>query len=645
MRNRFYIAGYVVILVLAAFALRHMWQQHLDTRLLVAEDGMEDAAARLDGLIEESSSHVTMLRISAENTLHDLANRHQSAAGLYRHLHVSADNQGYCSKEEAPDGHGPPLTSVSGLGELPVVGSALGQEIEMALLLAPQFAATAENIPNMAWAYYTSAQRFIAMYPTTSCQDFRFSDELHAHEFFSLGRPEVNPARKQFWTSAYVDEAGKGLMATIGAPVYDQEGKFRGTVAVDLTLAALSTYLVGQELGEGKLLIVNAQEQVLAHPSLLVGNIAFAPRLTEVLPGYGAALRYLVFAERAGFSAENGQLFAARALKGAPWRLVYVTSESALHWHAWMDTRIEVAGLLLLIMVIVAFETARRKGWQLKTHVAELAAANKLAQKARKEADDANRAKSLMMANVSHDLRTPLNAIIGFSDLMQHELFGPLGERYVAYARDIKGSGEMLLKIINNLLDLAKVESGQHKLQEEVVDVAALVEDCRHMIAEQAAAAGITLAVEAAHHLPAVKLDPRAIQRVLLNLLSNGIKFTKPGGTVTLNVWCDPKRQVTITVADTGAGIAKKDLDHLFRPFSRGDSALVANHEGTGLGLSIVKSLVELHNGKASMDSAVGVGTVVTVQLPAWRNQRPGALTAATAQPEQPGTELPRDAA
>ena len=639
MRNRLYIAGYCVILVLAALGLRHMWQQHLNTRLLVAEDGMEDAADRIESLVEQSASHVAMLRLTAESLLHDLAHGHQNAAGIDDHLY--AEGAGYCSAM----GHAPLISSVSGLGALPAAGSPLRQEVEMSLLLAPQFAATAENIPNMAWAYYTSANRFIAMYPNVSCRDFFFSDELYAHEFFNLGRPPLNPLRKQFWTTGYIDEAGKGLMATVGAPVYDGENKFRGTVAIDLTLQTLSRYMIGQNIGDGRMLIVNPQGQVLADRSLLVGNIAFGPRLSEVLPRYEFNVNTLVFGSHKGFTASHGELFATRPIAGTPWRLVYITDQLALHTQAWLDSGVEVGGLLLLILVIVAFETARRRSHQLKQHVAELAQANIVAVKARREADDANRAKSVMMANVSHDLRTPLNAIIGFSDLMQHQLFGPVSARYLAYVEDIKSSGELLLRIINNLLDLAKIESGQHQLQEEAVDLRALVETCRAMMAEQAREAGITLEARIAANLPPVKADPRALQRVVLNLLSNAVKFTRRGGQVTVTVWLDPKFCANIAIADTGAGISKRNLEHLFRPFSRGDSALTANSEGTGLGLSIVKSLVDLHGGKVSMESALGVGTNVTVQLPAWRNERRDLPSAAPQPANAPGTEGPCDAA
>jgi signal transduction histidine kinase len=628
MRDRLYLAGYALIAFIAALGLHHMWQRHLELIQLVAEDGIEDTATRLNSLIEQSASHVNMLRVSAENTLHDLANGHLGSPGAFHHLETVAGYGGYCTQDSMPQDHGQFAPAISGLGPVPPQGSALGQEVSMAMLLGPQFLATADNIPNMAWAYYTSAERFIAMYPFATCEDFRFSDDLLGHEFFTLGRPEVNPGRNVFWTGAYVDEAGKGLMATIGAPVYGSDGAFRGTVAIDLTLQTLSQYLSASEFKDGTLLIVNDREQVLAHPLLEGARSSEAPRLGDLLPGYDATLRYLIAGVGEGFRSHDGKLYATHALKSAPWRLVYVTDESALHWRAWKDSGIEIAGFLLLVMLLAAFEAARRSGRQLKRHVAELGRANELSRQAMRRADEANRAKSLMLANVSHDLRTPLNAIIGFSDLMQRELLGPLGHtRYIGYAQDIKNSGELLLKIVNNLLDLSKVESGQQKLQEEVVEIGALFDDCRHMLEEQVTQAGLKLQVSLARDLPAAKADPRAIQRIVLNLMSNAIKFTRPGGTVTVSAWTDPDDHIALRVSDSGIGIAQEDLAHLFLPFSRGASALKANGDGTGLGLSIVKSLAELHGGTVEMKSTPGSGTTVTVHLPASRTLRRAAGT------------------
>jgi signal transduction histidine kinase len=640
MRDRFYFLGYAVILLAAAWALHQTWQRHLEMLQLVAEDGIEDTATKLNSLIEESASHVNMLRISAENTLDDLAHEHQSAPGIYHHVEEVAQYGGYCMDDSAVGSERPYTPGLSGSGPLPQRDSSLGEEVAMALLLGPQLSATADNIPNMAWAYYTSARRFIAMYPFVSCQDFRFSDDLHDHEFFSLGRPEVNPGRSLFWTSAYVDEAGKGLMATIGAPVYGPDQRFRGTVAIDLTLQTLSGYLRSPELEGGTALIVNDREQILAHPSLLGADLPKAPRLADIVPGYDSALRHEIFGGAKGFHAHGGQLVTSQALSAAPWRLVYLTDKGVLYRRAWMDSGIEIAGFVLLVLVIAAFEAARRSGRQLKAHVAELARATQHAQNAQREADAANRAKSQMLANVSHDLRTPLNAIIGFSDVMQRELLGPLGSpRYVGYSQDIKNSGEMLLKIVENLLDLSKVESGQHKLQEEVVDLGVLIEECRHLVEEEVARARIALQASLPRDLPAVRVDPQAIQRVVLNLMSNAIKFTRPGGTVTLSAWSEPEGRISIRVSDTGVGIAEEDQAHLFQPFSRGASAMKANGEGTGLGLSIVKSLIELHGGTVDMKSAPGIGTTVTVHLPPSRNQRTSAQSPA-ADPAQP-----RDAA
>ncbi len=621
MRDRLYIAGYVLVLLVAGLGLRHMWQRHMDMILLETEDGISDSVNQLNGLLAETSSHVNMLRISAETALNDLATKHQVARGYYHHLKMSRDAGGYCTADDMSASVHSAMPAISGLGPVPPMDSAAGQEITMALLLGPQFFATQQNIPSMAWAYYTSAARFIAIFPFATCKEFHFTDESHDHEFFSLGRPAVNPTRAQFWTSAYVDEAGKGLMATIGAPVYDLDGVFRGTIDIDLTLKTLSQYIDPHATANGRLFIVNQQEQVLAHSSPAGADLRAAPQLVDLVPGYDASLRHLIFGSAHGFTQHGAQLFATRALQGAPWRLVYVTDQGALHWKAWRQSGFEIAGLLLLAGLIAAFELARRNSRRLKANNTDLALTHDQAQKARQEADSANRAKSLLMANVSHDLRTPLNAIIGFSDLMERQMFGALGsERYVRYAHDIKSSGELLLKIIDNLLDLSKAETGEYKLQEEVAEIPVLLEHCRHLVADLAEKAGIALVLKLAPDLPAVIMDQRAIQRVILNLLSNAIKFTRPGGRLMLSAFTDPEDRLTITVADSGAGIAKRDLDQLFRPFSRGASALKANSEGTGLGLSIVKSLIILHGGTVAMESKLGVGTIVTVKFPASRN-------------------------
>jgi two-component system cell cycle sensor histidine kinase PleC len=226
----------------------------------------------------------------------------------------------------------------------------------------------------------------------------------------------------------------------------------------------------------------------------------------------------------------------------------------------------------------------------------------------------------MLLANVSHELRTPLNAINGFSDLMRHELHGPLGDpRYAEYAADINRSGEMLLLLINDLLDVTKLEAGRHELVESSCSLAVLATDALGMVKIQAEKGGVAIQPHIDAAMPQVSADERALRQITLNLLSNAVKFTPSGGSVKIFCALDAKGQPTLIVEDTGRGIPQEEMKGLFRPFARAAEAKRTSTPGTGLGLAIAKSLVELHQGTIAMESKVGVGTTVTVTLPAER--------------------------
>ena len=236
--------------------------------------------------------------------------------------------------------------------------------------------------------------------------------------------------------------------------------------------------------------------------------------------------------------------------------------------------------------------------------------------RAKEEAELASRSKSEFLANMSHELRTPLNAIIGFADILKGEVFGRLGDqRYVDYAGDIRDSGLHLLKLINDVLDVSKIEFGKIALAEETVDVAAVAQSCVRLMRDRADAAGLTITQSLPPDLPLVQADELRLKQILLNLLSNAVKFTPPGGSVTLSAASDA-RGLRIVVADTGIGIEPGDLATALRPFGQIDSRLARKYQGTGLGLPLTKSMVELHGGRLEIDSAPGVGTKATVWLP-----------------------------
>jgi signal transduction histidine kinase len=236
--------------------------------------------------------------------------------------------------------------------------------------------------------------------------------------------------------------------------------------------------------------------------------------------------------------------------------------------------------------------------------------------RAKEEAELASRSKTEFLANMSHELRTPLNAIIGFSDILMGQIFGPLGDqRYDDYARDIRDSGLHLLNLINDVLDVAKVEFGKLELTEEAVDIAAVVESCMRLMRERAETAGIKLVRTLPEGLPYLQGDGRRLKQILLNLLSNAVKFTPTGGRVAIRAEYG-KDGFRLIVEDTGIGIAAEDLEKALRPFGQIDSRLARKYQGTGLGLPLARSMAELHGGRLELDSAPNRGTTATLWLP-----------------------------
>jgi two-component system, cell cycle sensor histidine kinase DivJ len=234
----------------------------------------------------------------------------------------------------------------------------------------------------------------------------------------------------------------------------------------------------------------------------------------------------------------------------------------------------------------------------------------------RDEAESASRAKTQFLANMSHELRTPLNAVIGFSEILNRELFGALGEaRYRDYARLIHESGEHLLNVVNDILDMSKIEAGKFKIVKEPFDVASLVKSCCDIMRHTAEQRSLSLIVDVAPGIPELPADKRACKQMLLNVISNAIKFTDPGGWVRVSARV-VEGSVELVVADNGIGIAELDLPKLGNPFVQANNSYDRSYDGAGLGLSVVKGLARLHDGKLELASTLGQGTTATILLP-----------------------------
>jgi two-component system cell cycle sensor histidine kinase PleC len=252
--------------------------------------------------------------------------------------------------------------------------------------------------------------------------------------------------------------------------------------------------------------------------------------------------------------------------------------------------------------------------------IAELETATANSDEARRKAEEANLAKSRFLATMSHELRTPLNAILGFSEVMKNEVFGGhANAAYKEYSADIHGSGQHLLNLINEILDLSRIEAGKYELNEEALSLAAIVDDCSHMLNLRAKAKGQTIREAIEPDLPKIWADERAIRQVVLNVLSNAIKFTPQGGEISIKVGWTANGGQYVSVIDTGPGIPEDEIPIVLQTFGRGSLAIKTAEQGSGLGLPIVKGLIDLHGGGFHLKSKPRAGTEVTVTLPAER--------------------------
>ncbi len=280
---------------------------------------------------------------------------------------------------------------------------------------------------------------------------------------------------------------------------------------------------------------------------------------------------------------------------------------------------VSLVGIILVLLARRAIITVK-----LETEIKERRHAEIELLEAKEDAENASKAKSEFLAEMSHDLRTPLNAILGFSDMMRQKIFGPLGDKhYEDYADDIHSSGSLLLSLIDDVLDLSKIEAGKYELLDEAINIEALVNNCIRQFSSLVGTSKLKFTIDIAPNLPHMIGDERVIIQILNNLLSNAAKFTPDGGTISAEVTLDQDYQIIIKIKDPGIGMSDEDIRKAMKPFEQADNDHSRRHEGTGLGLHISATFMKLFGGSLQIESMVGMGTIVSLCFPPERTIPP----------------------
>ena len=280
------------------------------------------------------------------------------------------------------------------------------------------------------------------------------------------------------------------------------------------------------------------------------------------------------------------------------------------------ETFFGVLAAPIIIALVLVFVLSALVVWRINAAVVEL-------ENARRAANIANRAKSHFLGNMSHEFRTPLNAIIGFSEVMSEGTFGPIGHaKYLEYSKDINVAGTHLLEFVNDILDLAVLDVGQMPLIEEEIDVTDVASFCEMMVRKRATDSSIEIRIEVGDGVPRFTVDLHKLRQVILNLLSNALKFTGSGGLISLNIYTSPDGGVVFAITDTGIGMTEQDTVVAMEPFGQASREKSHTREGAGLGLPLSKALIERHGGTLEIDSMFGKGTTVRVTLPGSRTIR-----------------------
>ncbi len=512
---------------------------------------------------------------------------------------VKADQNGVFSLDQLP-----PSISKDEIGNLTGFGGLKGRddyfrkEMEVALSLRSAFTRIIQNLPNAAWVYYVSLSRFEHVYPWVPSTQAAYKDEDHTQQYFLRGLPENNPKREPYHTDIYDDDFGKGLMITMGRPVYDGD-RFTGIVALDFTLSTLDSILARFPRQFGEAYLVDANKTVIAYSQRADS------KQQVTLPASVMIDRAMAEATTAPHVYENdGQIISSEMIQALPLTLISTAPKSEMWAQVLSRSAIEIIAFLVVLTLLAFLEWRRRVAGELV--------------EAKNQAEEATRAKSSFLAMMSHEIRTPMNGVMSMAEMLDQT---DLSEDQRSMSSVIRSSASALLTIINDILDFSKIEAGKLDIEKTPFSLIEVVESAGELMSQRADDKGLELATLTDPACPTMLTgDPARVRQVLLNLIGNALKFTETGSvTVRVGLAQDASAErpiIRFAITDTGIGLTPEQQGRLFKAFAQADVSTSRKYGGTGLGLSISQRLCELMHGRIGVSSESGVGSTFWFELP-----------------------------